>query len=203
MNTLQQLNADIACTVADAQRALVRIHNGDGNGAGTIWHAAGLIITNAHVIDPPRRWGRVAQRSLHVTLPGGATLPAHVLASDPARDLAALSVNADNLPTIALGKSRDLRPGDWVMAVGHPWGVAGAVTGGVVIGRGVGTPELVDPAREWIAVSLHMRPGHSGGLLVDVAGRLVGINTMIAGPDAGYAIPLHVVKRFLKQHLTS
>lgn len=203
MSILQQLNDNIARTVADAQRALVQIHVGDGNGAGTIWHPAGLIITNAHVIDPPRRWGRVRLQSVRVTLPDGQTLPAHILAADPTLDLAALSVEADDLPTITLGKSRDLRPGDWVMAVGHPWGVAGAVTSGIVIGRGVGTPELADPAREWIAVSLHMRPGHSGGPLVDVAGRLVGINTMIAGPDAGYAIPLHVVKRFLKQHLTS
>jgi serine protease Do len=125
-----------------------------------------------------------------------------VLAFDPDNDLAALSVMADDLPTIELGKSHDLRPGHWVMAVGHPWGVSGAVTGGIVIGTGKNLPGIPGGHRDWIAVSLHMRPGHSGGPLVDNEGRLVGINTMIAGPDVGFAIPLHTVKRFLKRSLT-
>ncbi len=57
------------------------------------------------------------------------------------------------------------------------------------------------PAREWIAVSLELRPGHSGGPLVDVQGRLVGVNTMMAGPEVGMAVPVHVVKEFLRQEL--
>jgi S1-C subfamily serine protease len=59
------------------------------------------------------------------------------------------------------------------------------------------------PGREWIAVSLHLRPGHSGGPLVDVQGRLVGINTMMAGPEVGLAVPVHVVKTFLRRALGS
>jgi S1-C subfamily serine protease len=77
----------------------------------------------------------------------------------------------------------------------------GAVTGGVVIGMGGQLPELPQTGRDWLAVNLHMRPGHSGGPLVDVRGRLVGVNTMITGPDVGFAVPVHVVKAFLKEAL--
>jgi serine protease Do len=194
---LEQLNDELSTVVTRARSALVQISNGSGgNGAGTIWHPAGLIVTNAHVVA-----GVTRRRALTVTLPDGRVLPATILAADLDRDLAALSVLAEDLPTIELGNSRALQPGDWVMAVGHPWGVEGAVTGGIVIGIGAALPELPQSGREWIAVSLHMRPGHSGGPLVDVNGRLVGINTMIAGPDVGFAIPLHEVKAFLKREL--
>jgi len=204
-SVFEQLNNQLSSVVDRARCALVQISNGSGgNGAGTIWHPAGLILTNAHVIAHVSRRGEVAvSRALTVTLPDGRKLPATVLAADPARDLAALSVLADDLPTIELGNARRLRPGDWVMAVGHPWGVEGAVTGGIVIGTGAALPELPHSDKEWITVSLHMRPGHSGGPLVDGAGRLVGINTMIAGPDVGFAIPLHEVKAFLKRELTT
>ncbi|NDJ76745.1 MAG: trypsin-like serine protease, partial [Chloroflexi bacterium] len=164
-------------------------------GAGTIWHADGLVITNAHVVAGRSR--------LHVTLPDGESLPAEIIAADPERDLAALVIDAHDLPTIELGRSKRLQPGQWVMAVGHPWGVAGAVTGGTVIGMGRNMPEVPRPDQEWIVVDLHMRPGHSGGPLVDHAGRLIGVNTMIAGPDVGFAVPVHAVKAFLKRELSA
>jgi serine protease Do len=192
---LAQLNAEMAVVVEGAWRSLVEIHNGHrGVGAGTIWHPDGLILTNAHV---------VGRRSLQVTLPDGHKLAARVLAHDASRDIAALSVEATDLPTIELGNSRQLKPGQWVLALGHPWGVAGAVTAGIVAGVGKRLPEMPLPDRDWIAVSLHLRPGHSGGPLVDNHGRLVGINTIMAGPDVGLAVPVHVVKRFLHQAVGS
>lgn len=201
-SVLRDLNTELPGVVERAQRALVRISNGaGGQGAGTIWHPAGLIVTNAHVIARMTPRGVAISRALTVTLPDERELPAQILALDQADDLAAISVLAEDLPTISLGRSRDLRPGQWVMAVGHPWGVEGAVTGGIVIGTGKNLPEIPRGHRDWIAVSLHMRPGHSGGPLVDIGGRLVGINTMIAGPDVGFAIPLHLVKAFLKRSL--
>ena len=190
-NLLQQLNHEMSTTVSNVRRSLVQINNGRGGaGAGTIWHAAGLIITNAHV----------AQRdTLKVSLSDGRTLPARPLAYDVERDLAALAVDANDLPTIELGNSKQLQPGHWVLALGHPWGVPGAVTAGVVINTDA-PPEI--PTRgELIQVGLHLRPGHSGGPLVDINGRLVGINTMLAGPDVGLAIPAHVVKAFLRETL--
>jgi S1-C subfamily serine protease len=191
-NLLQQLNDELAGVAERARRALVNISNGRrGDGAGTIWHPDGLILTNAHV---------VRLHSPRVTLPDGRTLPARLLAHDSNLDLAALAVDAQGLPAIELGDSQQLQPGQWVLAMGHPWGVAGAATAGVVIGLGPSL-EMAMPGRELIHVGLHLRPGHSGGPLVDIAGRLVGVNTMMAGPDVGLAVPVHVAKTFLRQAL--
>lgn len=191
---LQQLNSEIASLVETARQSLVRITNGhNGAGAGTILHQYGLILTNAHV---------VRQSTIKVILPDEQTLPAKTLAYDPELDLAAISVDADNLPTIELGDSKGLKPGHLVLAVGHPWGVTGAVCAGSIID--VGLPlELSRIKYEFIQAGLQLRPGHSGGPLVDVQGRLVGINTMITGPKVGLAIPIHVVKSFLRNKLGS
>jgi len=191
-NLLDRLNAELSEVVDAAERSLVQITNGSrGAGAGTIWHADGLIITNAHV---------VRHRHPQVTLPDGRRFPARVLAYDAGLDVAALAIDAHDLPTIEPGDSRSLRPGDWVMALGHPWGVLGAATAGTVIGVGP-SPEGIAGGRDLVQVSLHMRPGHSGGPLIDVRGRLTGINAMIAGPDVGFAVPVHVVRDFLRRAL--
>jgi serine protease Do len=190
---LKQLNDELSAVADAAQRALVSISNGRGGaGAGTIWHPDGLILTNAHVVQ---------LRSPKVTLPDGRELPARVLAHDPELDLAALNVDANDLPAIELGRSKGLEPGEWVLALGHPWGVAGAATAGTVIGVGP-PPEMNMPGRDMIHVGLHLRPGHSGGPLVNTDGRLVGINTMMAGPDVGLAVPVHVVKGFLRKAIS-
>jgi serine protease Do len=194
VNLWQELNEEMSAIVETVRRSLVQISNGRGGaGAGTIWQADGLIVTNAHV---------VADRShLKVTLPDGRTLSARLLAADSARDVAALAIGASGLPTITLGDSRQLQPGQWLLALGHPWGVSGAVTAGIVIDTGVPL-ELLNRG-EFIQVGLPLRPGHSGGPLVDVQGRLVGINTMITGPSVGLAVPIHVVKTFLHQAVSS
>ncbi len=201
---LAQLNDDLAQLAGHARRGLVQIHNGRrGLGAGTIWQADGLVLTNAHVALAARRGRRMAasrrRAGLIVALPDGRRLPAGLLACDERRDLAALSVPASGLPTIELGDSRRLRPGDWVMALGHPWGVLGAATAGTVIT--VGPPPEMPLTADFVQVGLHLRPGHSGGPMVDADGRLVGINTMINGPNVGLAIPVHEAIAFLKEHL--
>ena len=200
---VEQLNLEMSDVVDKARQSLVQVLNGQrGAGSGTIWHRDGLIATNAHVVSG-RGHRHGPSRELRVTLPDGTTLPARLLACDEGRDVAALLVQAKDLTPIELGTSRDLQPGQWVLAVGYPWGVAGAATAGNVIGTGEDLPETPSPAREWIAVSLELRPGHSGGPLVDVQGRLVGVNTMMAGPQVGMAVPVHVVKDFLRQKLGS
>ncbi len=196
---LQNFSNGLAAVGEDVLRSLVQVRNGKrGAGAGTIWHADGLIITNAHVVDGIRQ-GRTNDGVLTVLLPDGRELPAQVLARDAEHDLAALRVDAQNLPTIALGDSHQLQAGQLVLCLGFPWGVTGGATSGVVIDVGVSLPEVRDPKHEWIAASLHLRPGHSGGPMVDVQGRLVGINTMMNGPDVGVAVPVHVAKVFLQQ----
>jgi serine protease Do len=188
VNVLQHINAAMTAVVARVQPSLVQISSGrHGKGAGIIWEANGLIITNAHV---------ARRQTLHVTLANRQTLPAHVLFTDPEHDLAALSVTAHGLVPIAPGNSWPPRPGQLVLALGHPWGVVGAVTAGIVITLGP-SPELPHVRGDLIQASLHLRPGHSGGPLVDVHGHLLGINTMMAGPDVGLAIPLPRVQDFL------
>lgn len=189
---LRGLNSDLAQSVARGRQALVRIEKGRGGaGAGTVWHERGLILTNAHVA----RTG-----GLHIVLPDGRKAAGRVIAVDDVSDLAALSVEEDGLATIPLGSAERLKPGDWVVALGHPWGVSGAATAGVVIGKGIPL-ELPRQPTEMVQVSLHLRPGHSGGPLLDAEGRLVGINTMMAGPDVGLAIPVETAVEFLKENL--
>lgn len=198
-NLLEQLNDDLARLNDLALASLVQIHNGRrGAGAGSIWHADGLIVTNAHVVLT--RQGQVAD-SLSVTLQDGREFPARLLAHDTLYDLAALRVQATGLPTVALSDSRRLRAGDLVLALGYPFGVKGGATSGVVIGTGAHLPELGDARREWIAAGLHLRPGHSGGPMLDSEGRLVGINTLMTGPEVGAAVPVHIAVDFLKRAL--
>ncbi len=190
---LQQLNQEMDRVVAAGRRSLVEVQTeGIGGGAGTIWHPDGLVLTNAHVATRPY---------VRVVLPDGSARPGRVLARDSALDIAALVVDAGGLTAIELGDSQGLQPGHWVVALGHPWGVAGAAAAGVVIGAGRDLPELPASDREWIAVGLPLRPGNSGGPLLDAQGRLVGINTMMAGPQVGMAVPVHLVKAFLRREL--
>ncbi len=194
LNTLS-LDADLADVIEKARGSLVQIHNGArGAGAGTIWHPEGLILTNAHV---------VSRGPLSVTLPDGRRMDARLLASDAGNDIAAITVDATALPAIELGQSRRLRPGSIVLAIGHPFGVVGTATAGTVVGVGQDLPEVGKPSRQWIAISLNLRPGNSGGPLVDAEGRLVGINTMMTGPQAGMAVPVQVAKEFLKEAMSS
>ena len=193
-STLLQLNNEIALLVEKARQSLVEITNGhQGCASGIIWHGRGLILTNAHV---------VSHRQLKVILAGGRTLGARLLASDKDKDLAALVVTAEGLSAIDLGDSKALKPGQFVIALGHPWGVKGAATAGILIGNG--TAHLGIPnAQDFLAVNLALRPGNSGGPLIDTEGRLVGINTIMTGPDTGLAIPVNIAKEFLRHTMVS
>ena len=194
-NLLKELNQEMATVIETAGHSLVKVAQGRGNGAGsgTLVHADGLILTNAHVVrDGP----------VEVALQNEQPIPARILAVDAELDLAALSVEAGDLPTIALGNSKDLQPGQLVFALGHPWGVPGAVSAGSVIDVGL-PPEIPRNRRDFIQVSIQLRPGHSGGPMIDALGRLVGLNTMITGPEVGLAVPVDAIKSFLRQHLGS
>ena len=187
---LKELDQELTAVVKGVQPSLVQLtHGRRGIGAGTIWHEDGLILTNAHVAQrkPPK-----------AVLWDGRTYQTTILAADPKLDLAALSIEASNLPTIPLGDSKSLKPGQWVTSIGHPWGIKGAASFGNVIAMGVPI-EWNQNGTEMVQVGIQLRPGHSGGPMVDAYGRLVGINTMISGPQVGLAVPVHVAIQFLEE----
>lgn len=189
---LEQVNVGLAEIAQRIKPSLVQIRSGQhGVGSGAVWRADGLILTNAHVV----RHGPVTVQTDDQT-----EFEATILASDSHLDVALLHIPASNLQALPAGDSSQLQPGDIVVAFGHPWGVPGAATSGIVIGVGADLPEWQESQRHWLAASLHLRPGHSGGPMVDVKGQLVGINTMMNGPDVGMAVPVHVITEFLSSH---
>ena len=191
---LHTLDSELSSIVDTARKSLVQVRIGrQGVGAGTILHSDGLVVTNAHVVK---------DKQPEITLWDGAQYRARLLAVDKKVDLALLTMEASDLPVIDMGNGSHLHAGHWVVALGHPWGVRGATTAGMVISVGKPIEGLGYPG-PLIQVGLHLRPGHSGGPMVDSRGRLVGINTMIAGPQVGLAVPIQTVKRFLKQSLGS
>ena len=193
MSTLvQQLNGELSSLAESSTDALVQVHGrGRGGGAGIVWRPDGLIVTNAHV---------VGRGPAAVTLGDGRRLEARIVARSRSLDLAALAVEAQGLKAATIGDSRALRPGDLVFAQGHPWGVAGAVSSGVVVGLDGGRRGNPDGAgeREWLVVNMRLRPGNSGGPVLDARGRVVGVSTIMAGPEVGMAVPAHVVEAFVR-----
>lgn len=201
---LQALSSAFAAVSEQVWASLVQVRYGDrGMGAGTIVRADGLIVTNAHVVGGQRgRHGHNRAPAITVCLMDGREAPAKVVAVDAEHDLAALTVDLPDLTPLALGDHEELRAGSLVLALGFPWGVAGGATSGIVIDS---VPTALTPATSggdaasvpWLAASLHLRPGHSGGPMVNSRGQLVGINTMMSGPDVGVAIPVQLVARFV------
>lgn len=178
-----------AAEVAEHVRASVAEvrTRGGGAGAATIWRADGILITNDHV---------VSREHAEVTLSDGRTLSGSVIARDPRNDLAALQVRAHDLPAATLGDARALRVGELVLAVGHPFGIRGAVTVGV-LSSSLNAADRRQ-ARELVCADVLLGPGNSGGPLTDARGRVVGINAMVNGGLA-LAVPSHVATRLLAQ----
>ena len=131
-SVIQELNSELARLSKQVHASLVRVESGRGGaGAGTIWHSEGLILTNSHV---------ARSRRVSVTLPDGRRAPARLLARSRDLDLAALTVELSDLPTMEIGDSGTLQPGHWVMAFGHPWGVEGAAPPASLSGRAQNCP---------------------------------------------------------------
>jgi serine protease Do len=165
------------------RRSTVVIHAG-GSGSGVIWSTDGTIVTNAHV----------ARRSqLGVQLWDGRELEARIVSRNPRRDIALLRVSANNLPAATAADSSQVRPGELAIAIGNPLGFIGALTTGTV--HAIGTLRGLGP-HPWIQANLRLAPGNSGGPLADARGRIIGINTMVAGRLA-LAIPSNAVRDFL------
>ena len=162
---------------------------GRGGGTGVIWNTDGRIITNAHVVANE-------QARIQVHLTDGRTLEAKVLNRDPRLDLAMLKVDGDNLKALPIGNSSRLRVGEWVFAIGHPWGQRWALTAGIV--SSMSTVKVADDVTtRYIKSDVGLAPGNSGGPLLDADGNVVGINAMIFGGDLSVAIPSDIVSTWL------
>jgi serine protease Do len=155
-----------------------------GNGSGVIWSTDGVIVTNAHV-------ARGSQ--MRVQLWDGREFDATLVSRDPSRDLAELRISAANLPAAAVADSALVRPGELAIAIGNPLGFVGALTTGVVHAVGPLRPFGSQP---WVQADVRLAPGNSGGPLADASGRIIGINTMVAGRLA-LAVPSNAVANFL------
>ena len=164
-----------------------------GVGSGFIVSADGVILTNAHVV-------RDAQE-VTVKLTDRREFRAKVLGSDPKTDVAVIKIEAKNLPVVPLGRSTDVRVGEWVLAIGSPFGLENTVTAGVVSAKG---RSLDDGSVPFIQTDAAINPGNSGGPLFNSRGEVVGINSQIYSQSGGYqglsfAIPIDVATRIRDQ----
>ncbi|HET8925762.1 MAG TPA: trypsin-like peptidase domain-containing protein [Candidatus Acidoferrum sp.] len=167
------------------RRSTVLIHaGGRGSGSGIIWSSDGLVVTNAHV---------VRGSCVHAQLWDGREFEAVTQSLDSRRDLAQLRIDAANLPAAIPADSSQVRPGELAIAIGDPMGFVGALATGVI--HGVGPVRRLG-SQSWVQANVRLAPGNSGGPLADARGRIVGINTMVAGGLA-LAIPSNMVRDFL------
>ncbi len=197
---LNTLTAAAAAVIESISTCLVVVQSGRrGFGAGIIWDSSGLILTNQHVVQGnPTRIGMSGGR-LQVELADGRQLQAQVVSRDPEIDLALLKIEAEDLAAAPIADSRSLRVGEFVMAVGHPWGQRGMVTAGLISGLGTAETRGQRGSVEIIRSDVRLAPGNSGGPLVNAAGQVIGLNTMVVGGDLGVAIPIHLVAEFARR----
>jgi serine protease Do len=161
-----------------------------GLGSGVIVSDGGYVLTNNHVVS--------GADEVTVTLADGRDFPATVVGTDPLSDLAVVQVKEKNLPAAKLGDSDHLRVGEWVVAAGNPFGLRDTITAGIVSAKGRSNVRIAE-YEDFIQTDAAINPGNSGGPLVDLHGRVVGINTAIVtrngGSDGvGFAIPINMAK---------
>ena len=182
------VSADTA-TVAEALLAsVVLVRSGWGSGSGVIWEPDGLIVTNSHVVHAD---------TADVILRDGTRYAGRLVARNPARDLAALRIDATGLPAARVGDSSRLHVGQVVLAVGNPLGLRGAVTAGIITGIGQVATQERTRLDDLIQADVALAPGNSGGPLADAAGRVLGINSMISATGIALAVPVAAVQAFL------
>ena len=165
-----------------------------GTGSGFIVSPDGIILTNAHVVKDASE--------VTVKLTDRREYRAKVLGSDPRTDVAVLKIEAKDLPVVKIGKTGDLRPGEWVAAIGSPFGFENTVTVGVVSAKGRSLPD--DSAVPFIQTDVAVNPGNSGGPLFNSRGEVIGINSQIYSRSGGYqgvsfAIPIDLASRIKEQ----
>ncbi|HXS17866.1 MAG TPA: trypsin-like peptidase domain-containing protein, partial [Polyangiaceae bacterium] len=185
-------------TIQSERRGFQRVLR-DGSGSGFVFDSAGKILTNHHVI--------AGAHAIGVEFKDGRSLLAEVVGADPLTDLAVLQVPAQGLLALPLGDSEQLRVGDWVIAIGNPFGLEHTVSAGIISAKertsrdvNLGDP---DAYYSFLQTDASINPGNSGGPLVDLSGRVVGINTAInqGANNIGFAIPVNMISELLPRLL--
>jgi Do/DeqQ family serine protease len=166
-----------------------------GTGSGFIVSADGRILTNAHVVD--------GVDTVTVTLKDGRQFKGKVLGKDTVTDVAVVKIQANQLPSVALGNSDQLKPGEWAIAIGNPLGLDNTVTTGIIsaTGRSSSAVGVPDKRVSFIQTDAAINPGNSGGPLLNARGEVVGMNTAIiqGAQGLGFAIPINTAQRISNQ----
>ncbi len=191
--------ADPAVVFVRTEEARQQRVVGRGFGTGFVFDADGHVLTNDHVIADAT--------TIQVTFSEGRTLEAKVIGRDSPTDLALLRVDQPGLPHLTLGESATLRVGDWVLAIGNPFGLSHTVSAGILSAKGRTRNDLkgLDESGyyDFLQTDASINPGNSGGPLLDLAGQVVGINTAVraSANSIGFAIPIDMVKELLPRLL--
>ena len=168
-----------------------------GQGSGFVVESDGVIWTNAHVVE--------GADMVTVTLRDGREFSGEVVGEDPLTDVAVIKVQAQGLPTVTLGDSEQLRPGEWAIAIGNPLGLDNTVTAGIVSATGRTSAQIRVPDKrvQFIQTDAAINPGNSGGPLLNERGEVIGINTAIIGgaQGLGFAIPINSAQRLAQELL--
>ncbi|MEK6375392.1 MAG: trypsin-like peptidase domain-containing protein [Acidobacteriota bacterium] len=174
-----------------------RTYTSQSLGSGFVWSSDGIVVTNNHVVEGASR--------VTVNFNDGTQLAAKLIGVDPDSDVAVLRVDAKKLPAAPIGTSADLMIGESVIAVGNPFGLSGSVTTGVVsaLGRSVPSKEAGRTFTDFIQTDASINPGNSGGPLLNIEGKVVGINTAIYAnaQGIGFAIPVDRARKIIQDIL--
>ncbi len=170
-----------------------------GTGSGFIFDAQGLVMTNAHVVDKADQ--------VTVLLKDGRQFKGKVLGEDTLTDIAVIKIEASNLPTVSLGNSKALLPGEWAIAIGNPLGLDNTVTVGIISATGRSGSEIgiSDRRVRFIQTDAAINPGNSGGPLLNASGQVIGVNTAIIqnAQGLGFSIPIDSAKLIARQLVES
>ena len=163
-----------------------------GVGSGFIISADGLVVTNAHVVD--------GATEIYVTLTDKREFKGKLIGADKRTDVALVKIEAASLPRMAIGESKDIRVGQWVLAIGSPFGLENTVTAGIVSAKGRETGEYLP----FIQTDVAINPGNSGGPLINIRGEVIGVNSQILSGSGGsigisFAIPIDDAMRVVEQ----
>jgi len=174
-----------------------RAYTAQSLGSGFVWSSDGIIVTNNHVVEGASK--------ITVNFQDGSQHTAKLVGVDPDTDVAVLRVDSKNLPAAPIGTSADLMIGESVIAVGNPFGLSGTVTTGIVsaVGRSVPSKEAGRTFTDFIQTDASINPGNSGGPLLNIEGKVIGINTAIIAQaqGIGFAIPVDRAKKVIQDLL--